>query len=264
MIFQLRSASAIHRFVPEFHGYELMYYIGNIASKLENLNLEIRSGGFEMKSALEFFTIEAGAVGCAIKGRLGAVPIAHGDVALCGQRMMGKLVLMEEQIHLCIRPIQNGIDFECSLLLLRERPVLTGIGLRTAQAADPNISADFAERAVHWLDFCQKRVAIRAFLAVLPEISPQRLDAGGGNGGLIDAVIEREFLHQLFGVAIGLGKEESGINGDHGNFGRVIVDEFQHHRSLQTEARACDEAAAESLVQQLETLAGAQIRELSG
>ena len=53
-------------------------------AKRTALNLKIGSGGFEMQTALKFLAVETGAVGGAVFGRLGAVPVAHGDVALFG------------------------------------------------------------------------------------------------------------------------------------------------------------------------------------
>lgn len=80
-----------------------------------------------MQSALKFLAVEAGAVGGAVFGRFGAVPVAHGDVTFFGEWVMGKLVLMKKQIHLRIRPIEDRVNFERSLLLLCERSILARI-----------------------------------------------------------------------------------------------------------------------------------------
>ncbi len=97
---------------------------------------------------------------------------------------------MEIQIHLRVRPVEDRIGLQGLLLLLDEGPVHAGLRLRAAQAAEPDIGAGFAQRAVHRLDLGEQAVAVRAVLAVLPKIPPQRLHPRGGDGGLIDPEVE--------------------------------------------------------------------------
>ena len=82
--------------------------------------MEIRSPGVKVQAALELLTVEAGGLDIAVFHRLGAVPVAHGDVALLCQRVARQAVLMEIEIHLRVRPIKDRIDFKGFLLTFRK------------------------------------------------------------------------------------------------------------------------------------------------
>ena len=228
------------------------------------LNLEIGGPGVKMKSAFVFLTVEAGGFGgIALRGA-GAVPIAHGDVALGGQRMARQIELMEIEFHLGVRPIENRIGLEGFLLLLDERPVGAGRRLRAAQSAEPDIGAGFAQRAVERFDLGEHGIAVGFGSSTLPQVAPQRLHAGGRHRGLIDPQIQREAGAEFLGIAIGFRKQKPGVDEDHRDFRRVGVNEVQHHRGLDAETGGGHQAVAQPLVEQADSLARAQWRERGG
>jgi CRP-like cAMP-binding protein len=74
--------------------------------------------------------------------------------------------------------------------------------MRAAQAADPDISTDLTEGAVHRLDLGEQAVSIRPFPTLFPEFSPQRLHARGFSATALLLRMTREEIGSYLGLKL--------------------------------------------------------------
>ncbi len=139
--------------------------------------------------------------------------------------MVRKIVLLQVLVNHAVGPVDDRLDLRDALLQLEHADFLARLRLLAAQAGDPALDVQFADRPLHRLDLVDLVVAFDAFDAMLPHLAMPGLEPRSADLSAVDLEVQLEPLGQLIGEAIGLGKEIAGIDHDHGDVGPLL----RHH-----------------------------------
>ncbi len=190
-----------------------------------------------MQTALALEAEEAGLLLAHARLPLGGgVDIAHREITLLPQRVVGELELLEVVEDILVAPVDHRQELEAAALDAQHRQLATAAGLLPAQAGEPGLGAELTQGAVHRLHLVELVVAGDPLHPLLPQNAKSRLLPGWAELGPVDLQVEGETLGQLVDKAVGLGEEITGIGQHYRHVGPFATYQMEHQRRLNTEA----------------------------
>ncbi len=166
----------------------------------------------------------------------GGVHVAHREVTLLPQGVVGEVELFEVVVHILVAPVDHRQKLEAAALDGQYRQLATAARLLAAQPREPGAGTQLLQGALHGFDLVELVVAGDPFHSLLPQLAITRLLPGGGEYRPVGLQVEPKTLGQLVDKAVSLGEEITGIGQHHRNVGPLAAHQMQHQRRLNAKA----------------------------
>ncbi len=143
-----------------------------------------------MQTALALEAEEAGLLLAHARFPLGGgVDIAHREITLLPQRVVGEVELLEVVEDILVAPVDHRQELETAALDAQHRQLATAAGLLPAQAGEPGLGPQLTQGAVHRLHLVELVVAGDPLHPLLPQKAKSSLLPGRAELGPIDLEI---------------------------------------------------------------------------
>src|SRR5882672_5986131 len=164
--------------------------------------------------------------------RLRAVVVADREIALLPERVIGQRVLGEIAVYAAILPIRDRVDLPAAAGPLEIRDLRAALGLVAAQAREPGVDAELAQRAAHRLHFVLLVVGVEAVEALIPTLAVARFLPSRRDLGAIDLEVDLEPCDEVVDEPIGLREQVARVDEQYWNLRVDLRDQMQRYGRL--------------------------------